>query len=180
VIDGWRGRTAGLAIIALIVTSAVLAAGGSPATGSGFAGPAPPPTWRLVVRGATDEVMLSVPLPDGRFALRYRNSVYGSLAEERFVVTEEGRMSLVELAADEAAVLEEYYSAADRPRTDTASDPLRWRAQPATGLTLQELPLAATRHGLRTLIVDGRGPVPLWQVAGDGGPTLVLEVEAAG
>ena len=179
-IDGWRGRTAGLAIIALIITGAVLAAGWPPAARSGSSGPDPPPAWWLVVRAATDEVMVRVPLPDGRFALRYRNSVYGSLAEERFVVTDDGRMSLVELAADEAAVLEEYYSAADRPRPAPAGDPLRWRAQPATALTLEELPLAATRHGLRTLIVDGRGPVPLWQVAGDGGPTVILEVEAAG
>lgn len=179
-IDGWRGRTAGLAIIALLVTGAALSAGWPPATPSGFQGPGPPPAWRLVVRGATDEVMLSVPLPDGRFALRYRNSVYGSLAEERFVVTADGRMALVELAADEAAVLEEYYGTADGPRPAAANDPLRWRAQPATALTLEELPLAATRHGLRTLVVDGRRPVLLWQVAGDGGPTVVLGVEAAG
>lgn len=179
-IDGWRGRTAGLAIIALMVIGAALAAGWPPATRSGYPAPGPPAPWRLVVRGATDEVMLSVPLPDGRFALRYRNSVYGSLAEERFAVTADGRMALVELAADEAAVLEEYYGAADRPRPAEASDPLRWRVQPAAALTLEELPLAATRHGLRTLVVDGRGPVPLWQVAGDGGPTLVLGVEAAG
>ena len=179
-IDGWRGRTAGLAIIALIVTGVIVAAGGPPATRSGLPGPDPPPAWRLVVRGATDEVIRRVPLPDGRFALRYRNSVYGSLAEERFVVTADGRMSLVALAADEAAVLEEYYSAIDRPRPAAAGDPLRWRARPATALVLRELPLAATRHGQRTLIVDGCGPVPLWQVAGDGGPMVVLEVEAAG
>ena len=42
--------------------------------------------------------------------MSYRNSVYGTLAEERYRVAADGRFALVELAADQLAVLEEYYA----------------------------------------------------------------------
>lgn len=156
-------------------TSAMAAVGfaamlsGSPPIG------APQSSWQLVVRAANDEVLLREPLPGGRFTLRYRNSVYGSLAEERFAIDAHGRMVLVELAADEAAVLDEYYIA-QRPTPADPGDARLWRAAPRAPQELDQIPMAATEHGGRTLVVEGR-PLPLWQLVGDGPPTITLEVE---
>ena len=44
-----------------------------------------------------------------------RNSIYGTLAEERYRVHEDGRFELVEIAAEQLAVLEEYYAVPGRP-----------------------------------------------------------------
>jgi hypothetical protein len=164
----WRGRLAGLAIAALVLvaTAAAIAFGRSPAT-----------AWQLVVRGADAETLVSVPLPDRRFTLRYRHSVYDSLAEERFVVGSDGQMQLVELASDEAAVLDEYY-ATTRLRPAAAGDPRRWLAEPYAPLRLDQLPLAATQRGQRTLVVGGR-EIALWQLSAAGTAMVVLEAEQA-
>ena len=137
----------------------------------------PPTSWQLVVHGADDRTLLSVPLPDRRFTLRYRHSVYASPAEERFVVGSDGRLELVTLAADEAAVLDEYYVTSG-PRPAAAGDARRWVAQPATPLRLDLLPLAATERGQRTLVV-GDQEIPLWQLSAVGTATVVLEAEQA-
>ena len=174
--DRWRGRIGGLAILALFAAASALTAVGLAAVR-----PESPPTvvpaadWQLVVRATNDEVLLRVPLPNSRFTLRYRNSIYGSLAEERFEISPNGRIALVELAADEAAVLDEYYTT-DRPRPADAGDTRRWRAAPVTPLTLEELVLAATQHGRRTLVV-GDQLIPLWQLVAEGAPTVILEAE---
>jgi hypothetical protein len=164
----WGGRATGLAIVALLAGVALTADAAQTAR------------WELVVRAADDEVLLRLPLPDGRFTLRYRNSVYESLAEERFAITPDGRLALVELAADEAAVLAEYYTAAERPRPAETGDARRWLAAPAVPLALDELPLAATEHGRRTLIIDGRQPILLWRLVGVDEPTLTLAAEEPG
>ena len=166
----------GLAIVALLAAASALAAVGFAAVRSG-APPigAPQSTWQLVVRAANDEVLLREPLPQGRFTLRYRNSVYGSLAEERFAINADGRMVLVELAADEAAVLDEYYDA-HRPGPADSGDARPWRAAPRAPQELDQIPMAATEHGRRTLVVEGR-TVPLWELVGAGPPTIILEVE---
>lgn len=177
--DRWRGRAGGLAILALLAAASALAA-------VGFAGVGPQsrPTgaqgavWQLVVRGANDEELRRVALPDARFTLRYRNSIYGSLAEERFQITPDGRIALVELAADEAAVLDEYYET-DRPQPADAGDARRWRATPLSPLTLDELVVAASKHGRRTVVV-GAAQIPLWQLAPDVAPTVTLEAERPG
>jgi hypothetical protein len=177
--DRWRGRLGGLAILALVATASVLAAvgfatvrPGSPST------PAPRSDWQLVVRATNKDVLLRLPLPDGRFTLRYRNSLYGSLAEERFEIDPEGAIVLVELAADEAAVLDEYYTT-DRPRPGDPGDTRRWRARPAAPLTLEELVVAASQHSRRTLVVEGHS-VRLWPLAPAGTPTVILEAEEVG
>jgi hypothetical protein len=175
----WRGRTGGLAILALLAAATTLAAVGfaavgtqSSPTGAEGAG------WQLVVRGANDEELRRVALPDARFTLRYRNSIYGSLAEERFQVSPDGRIVLVELAADEAAVLDEYYEA-DRPQPTDADDARRWRATPLSPPTLEELVVAASEHGRRTVVVGG-AEIPLWQLAPDGASAVTLEAERPG
>jgi hypothetical protein len=171
----WRGRLIGLAIVIIGVTggAAIAALGGvwspsSPASSTAAA-------QQLVVRGWDDEILLRLPLPAGHFALRYRNSLYGSLAEERFAVGADGMMELVGLAADDAAVLDEYYLTAG-PQPAAAGDSRRWHAQPIARLRLERLTVAATEHGRRTLLVGDR-QIPLWQLAAGGAPTVVLEVE---
>jgi hypothetical protein len=140
--------------------------------------------------GAGSAASLVVRDPDGRellravvragdpVVLRYRNSLYGSLAEERFVV-EGGSLRLVELAADERAVLDEYYEtvggAAALPASARA-----WRASPRTPLALTSLAIAATDLGGRTLLLRGHPPLELWRFVDDGRPTVVLTLEPPG
>ena len=87
--DRWRGRrAAGLAGVLLLA----LATGGSVAASR----PQSDPQRWLVVRDVSATELARVPLPSsGRFGLRYRNSLYGSLVEERFVVTTDGRLRLM-------------------------------------------------------------------------------------
>lgn len=120
--------------------------------------------------------LLRVPLPpDGSFSLRYRNSLYGSLAEERFVIADEGRLDLVELRADELAVLEEYYAIneAASPSGGTRA----WAAAPAHRPTIHRLRVAATDLGERTLLVAGREPLELWRLVDDAEPSVIIELD---
>ncbi|MGH2427475.1 MAG: hypothetical protein ACRDGV_01120 [Candidatus Limnocylindria bacterium] len=166
--DRWRGRRPGLAIAAILAATlgfaALASAGGSGQT--------------LVVRDRQGGELARVALPaEPSFSLRYRNSLYGSLAEERFMVGADGRMELVMLAADEVAVLEEYYAVDGAPMPAAASDSRRWRAAPARAVALHELTIAATDLGERTLLVPGQPSVRLWQLVGDGNPSVIVSVE---
>lgn len=180
-IDRWRGRRGRLAIAAGLLAGLIVAAaiaGGGGLAGGGAAPAAEAATgWHLVIRGAGGEVLLRVPLADGRFALRYRNSVYGSIAEERFAITPDGQLALVGLAADEAAVLDEYYQVAGPPIRSAVAGTVRWEAPPAVALSLDELPLAATERGQRTLVIEGVRPIPLWRIAAADDPGLILAAE---
>jgi hypothetical protein len=120
--------------------------------------------------------LATVPLPaDGSFALRYRNSLYGTLAEERFVVTDRGELRVVELAADQLAVLEEYYAITTPARRDP--DGIGWTAPPAHVPVIIELRIAATDLGERTLLVAGQPAIELWRFVEDGDPTVILELD---
>jgi hypothetical protein len=132
--------------------------------------------WRLVVRNVEGATLAQAELGDGHFALRYRNSVYGSPAEERFAIASDGRIVLVGLAADELAVLGEYYAALE-PRPAAEGDALRWEAVPQQPVALGRLTLAATDLGERTLLVAGRHPIALWRLVGDSAPGLTLRAE---
>jgi hypothetical protein len=166
VIDRWRGRRAGLAVVAALVgllVAAALSGGAEPSTS-------------LVVRDGDGRVLARVTLPDdGAFALRYRNSLYGTVAEERFTVTTGGgTIELRQLAARQLAVLEEYYAVSVRPELGADG---WWRAPPADELKLDELTLAATDLGRRTLLVEGEAPLRLWRLVADAAPSVVLEAE---
>lgn len=166
-----RGRAPGLA--AALTALLVLAVAALPAAGRDGDGPV------LAVRDADGALLARLPLAERRFALRYRNSVYGSLAEERFVVAEGGRLRLVGLAADELAVLEEYY-AVTSPAVRAGPGSRRvWSAPPASPVVLEELRIAATDLGRRTVLVGGHPPLPLWRLV-EADPTVVLTVEGAG
>jgi hypothetical protein len=165
----WRGRSAGPAILSVAtVAVATLAVTLTAATGRDD------PV--VVLRGPDDRVLAEIPLPDGEFTLRYRNSVYRSTAEERFAIGSDGRITLVVLAADELAVLEEYY-AIDDPAEATGGESARaWEARPARAVVLDRLVVAATDLGRRTLLVEGRQPLELWRLVEDGAPSVELVV----
>ena len=158
----WRGRSAGFAILILLTLPLVaLAASRGDRT--------------LVVRGPDDDVLAVVELPDGTFRLSYRNSIYRSVAEESYRVSDSGQIVLETLAADELAVLEEYY-AIDEPARRTSSGARAWVADPARPVVLDELIVAATDLGRRTLLVRGEEPLELWQLVDDSSPSVRLEV----
>jgi hypothetical protein len=166
------------AIVALLA-AAVTTAAATVMTGEfGSASGADPTAaaWRLVVRDARGVLHATAEPPDGRFILRYRNSVYGSLAEERFAISDDGRIILIGLAADEVAVLGEYYGAR-QPRPADGGDGRRWQASPEEQVALETLRLAATDLGQRTLLVEGRPPIELWQMVDDDAPNLTLAAE---
>jgi hypothetical protein len=164
--DRWRGRQlAGLAVVILLLglTAAVAA------RDSGE-------RW-IVVRDATGAELTRAVLPaTGEFAMRYRNSVYESLAEEHFRVDGDV-LRLVELRADELAVLEEYYTAVGASRS---AGPRAWRIgveRPPIALPLR---VQATELGQRTLLT-GAGEIELWRlVVGRDDTLVVLSVERAG
>jgi len=158
-------------LVAAVVLSAGLAGAGCSAEN---AGPA------VTVRDEDGALLTRVPLPGGSFAVSYRNSVYGTVAEERYRAGTGGRFGLVELAADQLAVLEEYYAVPGPVHAAPPGDRRNWVAQPAGAPVFPDLTIAATALGERTLLVPGHAPVPLAPLAaasGSGGTAVVLDVE---
>ena len=139
-----------------------------------------PAQLALVVTSAEGDVLSRIPLRDERFVVSYRNSIYGTLAEERYVVEPDGRFRLVQLAADQLAVLEEYYAVAGAPRRSSPDDRRVFVVEPDPDRApvFRNLSIAATDLGERTLLVAGSAPVELWRLVGDD-PTTVLHVEEA-
>lgn len=130
----------------------------------------------LTVRDSGGALLTRVPLPAAEFAVSYRNSVYGTVAEERYRVREGGRFGLVELAADQLAVLEEYYAVPGPVRAAPPGDRRRLVAEPRDHPEFGELAIAATALGERTLHVPGHAPVPLPPLVTDE-VTVVLDIE---
>ena len=166
--DRWRGRRlASLALAALLAattTGATLAARDAQ-------------RW-IVVRDSAGIELARVALPPtGEFGLRYRNSVYGSIAEEWFRVDGD-RLILQRLAADELAVLEEYYVAVGAVGAGPEAD-RRWSV--AAERLPVDLPLhvRATALGERTLLSGGT-ELALWRlVAASDDSLVVLFVEGS-
>lgn len=132
----------------------------------------------VVVTDADGDVLARVPV-GARFAVSYRNSIYGTLAEERYVVLPGTAFRLEQIAADQVAVLEEYYAVPGPPRRAGGDDRRSWVVPPDPGrpLVLESLSIAATDLGERTLHVPGRRAVPLWPLVEDDDPTVVLDIE---
>jgi len=167
----WRGRRrAGLAAATVLLLATTIA--GAVAVAEAGSGP-----WVVVRDGAGAELARTALPPTDTFALRYRNSIYHSVAEEHFAVAD-GRLRLVELRAEEPAVLEEYYAAFGAQPTSGVS-PMSWRVsveRPPIGLPLH---VRATELGQRTLIA-GDYEIALWQLVSDRDESLVvLSVEDA-
>jgi hypothetical protein len=135
----------------------------------------------VTVRDAGGELLAQVPLPSDAFAVRYRNSLYGTLAEERYRVQDGSRFGLVELAADQLAVLEEYYAVPGPVSAAPDGDRRNWVAEPGRSPVFADLSIAATALGERTLLVPGHPPVPLPPLVDDGvggsDVTVVLDIE---
>jgi hypothetical protein len=162
--DRWRGRTGGLTIAATLLV--LLVAGAALAGNQGR---------ELVVRRLDGAELATVPLPsDGGFRLRYRNSIYESLVEEVFVVTADGRLRLVRLAAEELAVLEEYYAVEGPALRQPAGSSMLWEAEPSLAVEEESILIAATDLGERTLLVDGAAPLELWRLVDDAAPSVWL------
>ena len=164
--DRWRGRRTGLTLV-VALTCGVIAASMVSARGPGA----------VVVRDDAGRVLARVSVgSDDAFSLRYRNSLYGTSAEERFLMVSDSRFRLAELAAEQLAVLEEYYAVSEVPvRASSGS----WRAPPAYDLELDRLTVAATDLGQRTLLVLGEPPLALWQLVDDAAPMVHITVERA-
>jgi hypothetical protein len=131
------------------------------------------------VRTPDGDVIARVQLDGDTFAVSYRNSIYTTVAEERYQVRPDGRFQLVEIAADQLAVLEEYYQVPDAPRPAPPGDRRNYVVDPdpVRPAVFDGLNIAATDLGERTLWVPGHDPVPVWQrVVGDN-PTVLLEIE---
>lgn len=141
---------------------------------------APAPTRTVVsVRDPGGARLAQVPLGGEGFAVSYRNSIYGTLAEERYRVAADRRFALVELAADQLAVLEEYYAVPGPVRHAPFPDRRDFVARPARPAEFAALAVAATALGERTLHVPGHAPVPLAPLAPAADPTVLLVVEEA-
>jgi hypothetical protein len=130
----------------------------------------------VTVRDRDGALLTQVPLPTASFAVSYRNSLYGTVAEERYRVQDGGRFGLVELAADQLAVLEEYYAVPGPVSAAPDGDRRVWLAQPAGRPVFADLSIAATALGERTLHVPGHPPVPLPPLVTED-VTVVLDVE---
>src|SRR5918992_1288686 len=167
----WRSPSLPKRGLALLITIATTVAAASPTE-------PPDAPWWLTARRADATLVARSRLRDGdTFVLRYRNSLYRSLAEEWFVVRD-GRLVLVSLAADELAVLEEYYEIAGRARRVRPDGRRLWSAIPGRPLSVAELHIAATDLGRRTLVVPGSADVELWRAVDDDRPTVTLRLEA--
>jgi hypothetical protein len=156
-----RGRLlAGAAVLGVAV---VAAAATVAAIGRDGGGPA------VVVADERGREVASVPLPEGgRFALRYRHSVYRADVTETFAAGD-GGFRLVTIASPSEAVLDYYELEGRRAATGAL-----WRLESAASPRLASLPLVATEVGRRTLVVGDR-QVPLF--ASGGAPAhLVLTV----
>ncbi len=123
--------------------------------------------------------LASVPLTGDSFAVSYRNSIYGTLAEERYTVLPNGSYRLTEIAADQLAVLEEYYGVPGAPTAAPDADRRNWVVppDPTRPVEFEELSIAATDLGQRTLHVPGHKPLELWRLAEDNNPFVVLDIK---
>lgn len=142
-------------------------------------GPPEPQHARAMVISNDGGVLASVPLAGDTFSVSYRNSIYGTLAEERYTVQHDGSYRLVQLAADQLAVLEEYYAVPGPPSAAADSDRRKWVTNPDPGhpAKFSRLSLAATDLGRRTVYIPGAPPLELWKLVEDSDPFVVLSIK---
>jgi Domain of unknown function (DUF1850) len=95
----------------------------------------------------------------GTFALEYRHSYYGRAARETFRA-ERGGFRLVAIASPSEAVLDYYELEGERTRRTGW-----WKLRPARPPRFDEMALAGTTVGRRTLVVGARR-FPLFRAGG--------------
>ena len=159
-------------IATVVVTAAAVGAAVAVATGGHG-------EQAVTVRTPDGDLVARVPLEGDMFAVSYRNSIYTTVAEERYRVRPDGRFELVEIAADQLAVLEEYYQVPGAPHPAPPGDRRTYVVDPdpARPAIFDGLNIAATDLGERTLWVPGHPPVPVWQRVVSDNPTVLLEIE---
>ncbi|MDI3195612.1 hypothetical protein QK290_14725 [Pseudarthrobacter sp. AL07] len=167
-------RKPAAAVVGLVCLG-MLGAGGIAVAGS----PLEPHRPRAVVISNDGGMLASIPLAGDTFAVSYRNSIYGTVAEERYTVQDDGSYRLVQLAADQLAVLEEYYAVPGPPSAAGDGDRREWVADPDPGHPAEfgRLSLAATDLGRRTVYVPGAPPLELWKLVEDSDPFVVLSLK---
>jgi hypothetical protein len=122
----------------------------------------------VVARTADGEQVASLRVA-GAFALEYRHSYYRQPARETFRVRPDGGFELAAVSSPSAAVLDYYEIDGSLTRRDGW-----WTLRPARPARFEELALAATTVGRRTLVAGERraplygGPVHL-RIAVEGG-----------
>jgi hypothetical protein len=85
----------------------------------------------------------------------------------------------VQLAADQLAVLEEYYAVPGAPEPAQSGDRRSWVAapDPSHPAAFTRLSVAATDLGRRTVHAEGAPPLELWTLVDDGDPFVTLELK---
>jgi Domain of unknown function (DUF1850) len=120
----------------------------------------------VVARAADGERVAELRVAD-TFALEYVHSYYRRPARETFRVRDDGGFELVAVSSPSEAVLDYYEIEGDRARRGGW-----WTLRPERPARFDEMALAATEVGRRTLVVGGER-APLY-----GGPVhLTIAVE---
>ncbi|AUI51463.1 hypothetical protein [Arthrobacter crystallopoietes] len=159
-------------LVCLGVLGAVSAAAFAFSSGEGESG-------RTLVISNDDGELARVPLAADSFAVSYRNSIYHSRAEERYKVQPDGTYRLMEIAADQLAVLEEYYGVPGAPASAAPGDRRNYVVppDPSRPVVFDTLSIAATDLGQRTLHVPEQPPLALWELVGNDNPYVVLDIK---
>lgn len=146
--------------------------------GVGFASASGQPDVSISITDDGGE-LVSVPLTGTGFSVSYRNSLYGTVAEERYTLGPDGTFVLDQIAADQLAVLEEYYAVPGVPSAAGDGDRRAWVVEPdpARPAVFEELSIAATDLGRRTLHVQGAPPLELWSLVDDDDPFVQLHLK---
>jgi hypothetical protein len=119
----------------------------------------------VVARTADGDAVAELRLPaSGTFALEYRHSYYRQPARETFRATEDGFV-LVAVSSPSEAVLDYYEMEGTRTRAGGT-----WTLRPERAPRFDDMALAATEVGRRTLVAGGER-VPLY-----GGPSVHLRL----
>ena len=167
-------RKPAAAVVGLVCLAA-LGAGGIAVAGAPVESHRP----RALVISNDGGMLASIPLSGDTFAVSYRNSIYGTVAEERYTVRDDGTYRLDQLAADQLAVLEEYYAVPGPPSAAADTDRKEWVADPdpEQPAEFSRLSLAATDLGRRTVYIPGAPPLELWKLVEDSDPFVVLSLK---
>ncbi|MCY7288021.1 MAG: hypothetical protein LH624_07160 [Cryobacterium sp.] len=135
----------------------------------------------IVIRDSNGAALTTLPLNGTSFALRYRNSIYHTMAEERFEVLPDGSFRLVQIAADQLAVIEEYYVVSEPAVIAESTDRRRWvvPSDPDRQSEFAHLSVSGTDLGERTVLIPGSEPVALWKLTQNDHPFLDLSITPA-
>ncbi len=105
----------------------------------------------VVARTGDGTAVADLRLAEPAFALEYRHSYYRVPARESFRVRDDGSFELIAVSSSSEAVLDYYEIEGTRARRGGW-----WTLRPARPAQFEELALAATATGRRTLVAGDR------------------------